>query len=91
MLRASRSRYLPQAVTLHRPDGDSVEVAEIAPFLEAQRPIDGKVTGYICRNYACDLPTTDVETFLKGLRKADAETSGIPAEELVELFPSVTE
>jgi len=29
--------------------------------------VDGAATAYVCRNQACDLPTTDIEQMMKTL------------------------
>ena len=63
MLEALRSRYLPNKVVLLRTD----DLARIAPFTKAQTPIDGKATAYVCRDFTCSAPTTDVTTMLEQL------------------------
>ena len=69
MLAALRSIFLPDKVVLFRPMhiADPV-IAQIASFTAAQKSIDGKATAYVCRNYACQLPTTDPEKMLELLR-----------------------
>ena len=51
MRRAVFTPYVPNKVVL-RPNA-------LAPYTEAQKPIDGKATAYVCRNYVCRLPTND--------------------------------
>jgi uncharacterized protein YyaL (SSP411 family) len=34
-------------------------------FKIAQFPIGGKATAYVCQNYECKLPTTEVDEMLK--------------------------
>ena len=69
MLRAFQSRYLPHKVLLHRPpgDGSGLAIAELAPFTAAQGPIGGKATAYVCRDYACKKPTSEITEALKSL------------------------
>ena len=43
-----------------------------SPLFEARGMLDGKATAYVCRGYACDLPTTDDATFARQLRNAQA-------------------
>jgi uncharacterized protein YyaL (SSP411 family) len=31
----------------------------ISPFVKEQIALGGKTTAYVCRNYVCELPTTD--------------------------------
>ncbi len=50
-------RYLPNAVVV--PVDPSLAGPSI-PLLEGRTMLNGKATAYVCRSYACDLPTTDV-------------------------------
>ena len=68
MAEAVRQPYLPNTVILLRPDADSPPIVEIAPYTATQRSVNGRATAYVCRNQACELPTTDVEQMLEGLR-----------------------
>jgi uncharacterized protein YyaL (SSP411 family) len=38
------------------------------PFLKTVKRLNGKATAYVCENYACKLPTTDVAVMLKQLK-----------------------
>ena len=60
MLKAVRSRFLPNAVVLLRPPGDDPPIATIAEFVRGQKSLDGKATAYVCRDFACRKPVTDV-------------------------------
>jgi len=64
MLAALRAQFVPDKVVLLRPDGESPRIARLAEFTQYQRSIDGKATAYVCRNYKCEFPTTDVEVLL---------------------------
>lgn len=67
MLRFLQKEFLPDTVVVFKPvskAGD--EIAKIVPFIKDQVAIDGKVTAYVCENFACHKPTTDLEA-LKGL------------------------
>ena len=61
LVEAVRSVYAPNTVVLHRPPGDAPAITRLAPFTEAQTPLDGRPAAYVCRNFACDAPTTDAE------------------------------
>jgi len=61
LVSAVRSVYAPNTVVLHRPPGDAPAITRLAPFTEAQTPLDGRPAAYVCRNFACDAPTTDAE------------------------------
>jgi uncharacterized protein YyaL (SSP411 family) len=62
LLRRLRGLYLPNSVLLFRPAGVAdPPIAALAPFLRGQDALDGRATAYVCRNTACELPTTDPE------------------------------
>jgi uncharacterized protein YyaL (SSP411 family) len=55
-----RAMYLPQAaVLLVTPGKAGATIRELAPFAEAYEPVDGKAAAYVCRDFTCQLPTTD--------------------------------
>jgi uncharacterized protein len=54
-------RYLPNRVVVGMQEGDGTAATGI-PLLEGRRPVAGRPTAYVCRNYACDLPATDPAT-----------------------------
>jgi uncharacterized protein YyaL (SSP411 family) len=65
MIRALMRRFVPNKVVLLRPDGEEDRaIVRIAPFAAEQTSLDGRATAYVCENYACKLPTTDVEEML---------------------------
>lgn len=66
MLRQLRRPFLPHTVVLFRPTEDEhPAIGGIAEYTGAQRSIDGKATAYVCRNYNCELPTTDPNKMLE--------------------------
>ena len=66
MLLALRRRYLPNKVVLFRShDADPAPLVRLAPFLKSHTSADGTCTAYVCRNYACQLPTTEVDKMLE--------------------------
>lgn len=71
MLHALRSRYIPRKVVLLRTSSNADRVAALAPFTRLQSEMNGNTTAYVCRNHACDLPTTDPSEMerLLGLRQ----------------------
>lgn len=65
MLGALNRGFHPNAVVLLRPDApDAPPITRLAPFTAAQKPIDGKATAYVCRNFACAAPTTDPQEMM---------------------------
>lgn len=68
MLQAIGSKFLPNKVVIFLPiEIDSTEIKGISPFTTHQPSIDNKATAYVCVNYNCKLPTTDIETMLSSL------------------------
>jgi uncharacterized protein YyaL (SSP411 family) len=66
MVNALRTRFLPNKVVLFNPDGrESPELAKLAEFTKNQSSIEGKATAYVCLNYNCKLPTTDINKMLE--------------------------
>ena len=65
MLNALRHNFVPNTVVLFRPAvEDSEDVASIAPFTRDLNPLHGKATAYVCTNFTCHTPTTDVNEML---------------------------
>jgi uncharacterized protein YyaL (SSP411 family) len=66
MVKALGTRFLPNKVVLLNPDGrESLEIAKLAEFTRNQSSIGGKATAYVCMNYNCKLPTTDINKMLE--------------------------
>jgi hypothetical protein len=59
-----RRRFLPYSVVLA---ADAV-LARYLPVIGSMREVDGKPTAYVCRNYACQLPTTQIGRFAELLQ-----------------------
>jgi uncharacterized protein len=65
MLRALHERYLPNSIVILAEGGESQKsLVKLMPFLETIKPVDGKATAYVCVNYACQLPTSDLSKML---------------------------
>ena len=70
MLQALRARFLPRAVIVLHPTGPSGAAIEaLAPYVGAQAPLNGKSAAYVCENFTCHLPTTDLQTFIDLLER----------------------
>ncbi len=66
MLSAVRKKYIPKKVILLRPqNAQSKNISKIAPFSSNMKAISGKATAYVCKNFACSLPTTNIEKMLE--------------------------
>jgi len=77
MVRALRKEYIPSKVIVFR-DATATDpaITTIAPFTRTQRAIDGKATAYVCRNFVCNLPTTDPVVMLDHLNHPDRIGAG---------------
>jgi uncharacterized protein YyaL (SSP411 family) len=67
MRRALNDVYVPSKVVLFKPENDNDQVGRLAEFTRTHVALEGKATAYVCRNYACDLPTTDIDQMLNSL------------------------
>ena len=66
MLRALRSRFIPNKVTVFRPtEIESPPIDSLAKYVKYQVSLDGKATAYVCMNFACQEPTTEVDKMLE--------------------------
>jgi uncharacterized protein YyaL (SSP411 family) len=66
LLKAIRGKFVPNKVVLFRPAGvESPEISNLAEFTRYHKSIKDKATAYVCVNYQCKLPTTDVGEMLK--------------------------
>jgi uncharacterized protein YyaL (SSP411 family) len=72
MLRPLYSKFIPNKVVVLRPSNEqSPEIVKLAEYTNDQGSIDGRATAYVCRNYACQLPTTDPAVMLSQLGVGD--------------------
>jgi len=66
MLRALRTRFMPNKIVLLRPsEGESDEITRLAEFAKYQSSISSKATAYVCVGHRCDLPTTEIQRMLE--------------------------
>jgi uncharacterized protein YyaL (SSP411 family) len=70
MLTALRKPFLPSKVVLLRPADKkaAAEIIRMAPYTEFMVPKDGRATAYVCTNFVCKLPTTDISQVLTNLK-----------------------
>jgi uncharacterized protein YyaL (SSP411 family) len=54
-----RRRYLPTAVIVPLIEAQRSRLSELLPWTASMRPLDGRATAYLCRDFACESPTTD--------------------------------
>ena len=64
LLTCVRQRFLPgKVVALARPGADS----SLIPLLAGRIPAVGESRAFVCRNYACELPSSDAEALARRL------------------------
>ena len=65
MLKSIYERFLPNKVVILRPAGEEQAraIIEAAPFVKGQQALEGKTTAYVCKNYTCEFPTSDIQKF----------------------------
>lgn len=68
MLDILAEHYLPFAVVVHNDGSD--ELLQLVDFVQYQQPVDGQATVYICENYTCSAPLTDVKEVRNRLRQS---------------------
>jgi uncharacterized protein YyaL (SSP411 family) len=64
MLRSLGRRFSPHTVILFRPTVGSAEIDSVADYLTDHESLDGKATAYVCTDFTCKTPTTDVGKML---------------------------
>ncbi len=63
-LRSLHARFLPRSFTfLIDSEATRAKLTGLFPAAAAMREIDGQSTAYVCRNYACQLPTNELSKF----------------------------
>ena len=68
MVQALRRQFIPNKVVLLRaPGGAEEEITRLAEFTRYQSSLQGRATAYVCLNYRCQLPTTEISQMLKSL------------------------
>jgi hypothetical protein len=64
MLEKIWKTYLPSKVLVFAEESQVQALASLIPWVEGRMAQGGKPTAYVCRNYQCQLPTTDVKKML---------------------------
>ena len=61
MLRAVHARFMPNKILLLMDGGEGQDYfSRHLPFVKSMTRLDKKATAYVCENYTCQLPTTEV-------------------------------
>jgi len=68
MLKILRSKFIPDKVVIFSPSGENApEITEISKFTKNLTKINGKATAYVCSNYTCKKPATDIGEVIDGI------------------------
>ncbi len=69
ILETIQKRFLPnKIILLKHPGVPGKRLAVLSPFVEALTPLDNKPTVYVCEQYACKIPITDIKELEKVLQ-----------------------
>lgn len=69
MVDAVHREFLPDTVLVFHPEnGGAAEIEELVPLTRGRKAVDGMPAAYICENFACHEPTTDVERLASVIR-----------------------
>ncbi|MGR3304322.1 MAG: thioredoxin domain-containing protein [Candidatus Scalindua sp.] len=65
MVTSLYDRFIPNKVVILRPlsDKKAKNIISLIPFVEKQKALGGKTTAYVCENYNCKFPTTNLKKF----------------------------
>jgi uncharacterized protein YyaL (SSP411 family) len=60
-----RKQFIPNKVVILKPEDEMSEITRYSEFTSRLHCVNDKTTVYICQNYRCDLPTTNVTKMLE--------------------------
>ena len=69
LIQQIRGNYSPNKVVLFKDMSDPDPLAELASWTKAHSMMDGKPTFYVCENFSCKRPTTNIKTVLNYLNE----------------------
>jgi len=79
MINELNSRFFPNLLILFKQEeGDEQEIASLAEHTRDMKAIDGKATAYICRDFECNPPITDIDEILNlvnSMKKSSSSTN----------------
>lgn len=65
MIEALDNYFLPNKIVIFRAaEENTSEIDKMTPFTKYHGIRDGKATAYVCLNFSCQQPTTDINTML---------------------------
>jgi len=64
MLELVGKYFLPHSTAVFHPTGRNGEnIEKLCPFLKEYKPLNNKATAFVCKNYTCQNPISDVKLF----------------------------
>ena len=69
VLRAVDSRFIPNKVLAFKSEASDEVANATVPLLDGKAKVDGRATVYLCENYTCKEPLTDLEKIEKALER----------------------
>ena len=72
MLKEIYRHYLPNKVILLADGAEGQEfLNQKLAILKTINPVDGETKAFVCENYTCDMPTTQVATLTRLLKRSE--------------------
>lgn len=65
MIAGIREIFSPHSVFLFRPTDDPSDISELVPFLNGLEPVNDKTTAFVCKDFTCSMPSTDIHEVIK--------------------------
>ena len=66
MVRTLRKAFVPSKAVILRPAGaETPDITRLAEFSKDLSRLNNKATAYVCRNFQCELPTTEPQQMLR--------------------------
>jgi len=65
-----RNNFLPNSVLIVKNEDNKERLKELIEFISSMEKVDGKATAYVCENFTCEEPTTEIEKFKEILEKS---------------------
>jgi hypothetical protein len=69
MIRIARGEFLPNKITVFYPADNPGGVSKIIPLTQFKEMKDGMTTAFVCRDFACRFPTTDIYKYRELLKE----------------------